>query len=655
MADVVQLRVERMVPELEDLERLKLFSREEIREIKNKRLKFEYRLERPSPLKQDFLSYIDYETHLDSLRRLRKKMSQSAGTTITNQNQKRKRKSLSDFSILRRILELYAMAVSRFKGDVNLWFRYLEFCRTRRNGKIKKALTQVMRLHPKVAGVWIYAAAWEFDHNLGVTTARNLMLRGLRHCPTSEDLWIEYLRMELTYFNKLKARGVSCLEDKGSIVPKMGDKAEDQWRDENQGLFLSLNEETGGDSGGDVGDGDTKKRKDMILEAAGTTLDVIYSGAVEAIPSSFSLRKRFFEILDSIELTQSKELRQKVLVDMRRDFSGDPAYWDWLARLEISDESDLRVMDEHTRRSEVQKAAKVYEEGLDVLPSVEVFNLYVKFLVGIIDLWTMESQNGESSDEKNFYVSQLIRVYERAESLGCITEEGAAKHILLLLELGRLDDSRNVAEKLCCGKFSSSVQLLCLQLSIELRCLAMDRAHLDTIFGLLRDALKKAPVSEAEQLWLMALKHFANRKIYFAELVEIAFVLLVKFPCDESRFCLSSAIVNFVLTKEGVEEAREVYKRFLALPGSGVTAYRTCIELESNLASAGDKDCLAKARNLYETALIGYDQDSSLWNGYYNLEMKLGTTTTAAAVQRRAQKTLKDASAFSGRPNWQSF
>ena len=63
----------------------------------------------------------------------------------------------------------------------------------------------MIRFHPKVPGVWIYAAVWEFDHNLNVAAARALMQSGLRMCPNSEDLWIEYLRMGLTYLNKLKA------------------------------------------------------------------------------------------------------------------------------------------------------------------------------------------------------------------------------------------------------------------------------------------------------------------------------------------------------------------------------------------------------------------------------------------------------------------
>ncbi|KAL6992781.1 hypothetical protein U1Q18_010896, partial [Sarracenia purpurea var. burkii] len=73
MADVVQFKLKRMVDELNDLERRGLFSCRKIAEIVKRRRKFEYKLKCPSPLKEDFLTYIEYEKNLDALRLLRKK------------------------------------------------------------------------------------------------------------------------------------------------------------------------------------------------------------------------------------------------------------------------------------------------------------------------------------------------------------------------------------------------------------------------------------------------------------------------------------------------------------------------------------------------------------------------------------------------------
>lgn len=137
---------------------------------------------------------------------------------------------------------------------------------------------------------------------------------------------------------------------------------------------------------------------------------------------------------------------------------------------------------------------------------------------------------------------------------------------------------------------------------------------------------------------------------------------------SENGFCLSSAILRFILQKEGIQQARDIYKRyvlkknlaslfksfskllcsgnqdiffwyqlffdwkfhmlsshcrFLALPHPGLVLYRNCIDLETNIASIGDKEALMNARKLYESALASYDQDVKLWQDYYQMESKV--------------------------------
>lgn len=75
MADTVAYHMERMLPELEDLEKRELFTRDEIKEIVRQRRDFEYLMKRHSALKQDFLRYVDYETQLESVRKARKEVS----------------------------------------------------------------------------------------------------------------------------------------------------------------------------------------------------------------------------------------------------------------------------------------------------------------------------------------------------------------------------------------------------------------------------------------------------------------------------------------------------------------------------------------------------------------------------------------------------
>ncbi|KAL2475659.1 RNA-processing protein [Abeliophyllum distichum] len=457
---------------------------------------------------------------------------------------------------------------------------------------MKKALAQLVRFHPKVSGVWIYAAAWEFDHNLNVTAARALMQSGLRACPTSEDLWVEYLRMELTYLNKLKARKVALGEDEGTLTS----------------------------------DGRC---------------------SIEALPTSFSLRTKILEILEATNLAHSEDLRNDILNDMKKDFSKEPKYWDWLARLETTDFKEIN-------HKQLSKAIQVYEESLKIVPSATMFNLYVKFLMDAI-----KNENGDEKSAVHFTtsghtvdpISHLQIVFEKAESLGCITEDLACQHVSFLLQLGKSDEAKMLIQQLCTGKFSNAVHLWTLWLSMEMRLIqnkspSPSKADLSSIFKLLIDVLKKVSISEAENLWLMGLKYFANQRHHFDKLVETSLVLLANDGGSDSGFSLSSAIVKFVLQSDGVKPAREIYKRFLTLPHPGLAIYRNCIELESNLASAGDKSCLQNVRKLYESALATYSQDASLWRDYYSMEVKLGTSETAAAVHWRARKVLKNSNSL---------
>ncbi|XP_023742761.1 uncharacterized protein LOC111890920 [Lactuca sativa] len=636
MADVVQYKLERMVNELDDLERRGLFSRREIAEIVKQRRKFEYRLKRPSPLKQDYLAYIDYEKSLESLRLLRKKAmlrelekkSEDGEGVVKKPKMKQ---SVSDFSGISRIVEIYRLATNRFKGDIELWFQYLEFCRQRRNGHMKKVLAQVIRFHPKVPGVWIYAASWEFDHNLNAAAARALMQSGLRCCPSSEALWVEYLRMELTYLNKLSARRSALGEDVATLVTDGHEPEDKQWRDENKELFMPIDGETKDHKDLDVQNEELKQKINVFREQGLNILQTVYKCAVDALPSSFTMRTQFLEILEATHLANPETMKNEILSDMKNQFSKETGYWDWLAKYEAAGHNSTQDV----KRDHLHNAIQVYDEALKIVPSSTMFDLYIKFLMD-----TIVHQSSWVSDID--LVSHVLKVYEKAQSMGCITEDLACQNVSFLLELGRLDDARNLAEKLCNGELSKAASLWDLRLSIEMKRInTPTKDDLSSVFNLLQNPLRKIAVSQAESLWLMGLKYFANQKQYFDKLVDISVSCLTRDGGSDDGFSLSSTIVNFILQKNGIQSARDMYKRFLALPRPGLVFYKNCIEMEMNIASAASKANLVETRKLYEAALSTYDQDASLWQDYHSMESKMGTSESAAAVHWRARRTLK--------------
>lgn len=85
--------------------------------------------------------------------------------------------------------------------------QYIEFARKDKAYKrLNEIFTQVVRLHPTKSELWIYAANYFMESQADITDARSYMQRGLRFCKTSEQLWIEYAKLETIYIGKIAGR-----------------------------------------------------------------------------------------------------------------------------------------------------------------------------------------------------------------------------------------------------------------------------------------------------------------------------------------------------------------------------------------------------------------------------------------------------------------
>jgi U3 small nucleolar RNA-associated protein 6 len=94
-----------------------------------------------------------------------------------------------------------------YRGDLALWARWLRYCtESGASRQVSKVVTQALQYHPTAPGLWTFAAAWEFEHNLNAASARSLMQQALRMCKHAEVLWHEYYRMELLYALRLRER-----------------------------------------------------------------------------------------------------------------------------------------------------------------------------------------------------------------------------------------------------------------------------------------------------------------------------------------------------------------------------------------------------------------------------------------------------------------
>lgn len=72
MAELVQASLEGMLTELEQMQRLELFSSDEVKEVIKRRQRFEYKLQKRQKKKEDILTYIQYECALLELIEIRR-------------------------------------------------------------------------------------------------------------------------------------------------------------------------------------------------------------------------------------------------------------------------------------------------------------------------------------------------------------------------------------------------------------------------------------------------------------------------------------------------------------------------------------------------------------------------------------------------------
>ncbi|TPX37521.1 hypothetical protein SmJEL517_g00500 [Synchytrium microbalum] len=205
MAEQVQYHLERMLPELRDLEERGVFSKVEIKSIVKSRTSFEYAIHRRITSKSDYLRYISYEINLEKLRKKRKHrlgLNQPA-----NKRNGAKGITVSDYSIVQRIHSLYQKALKKFGGDVELWVEYLNWAQEIKSTKaLGKSFARAIQLHPLKEVFWIMAAGWEFEENQNMVNARSLFQRALRLLNSSKLVWHEYFKLECLYLHKLLLR-----------------------------------------------------------------------------------------------------------------------------------------------------------------------------------------------------------------------------------------------------------------------------------------------------------------------------------------------------------------------------------------------------------------------------------------------------------------
>ena len=191
-SDKARFFLEQSVPELKEYERKKIFNREEINSIARKRSDFEHKINARGSTPSDYARYAEFEINVEALRKKRVKRLGVKSTTHNGQ---------------RRIFFVFDRGTKKHPGDLGLWLQYIDYTKScRANKKLTQIFTNVLRLHPTRPELWIYAAQFAMEENGDITEARSYVQRGLRFCKSRKSMWLQYMRLELSYIAKLHAR-----------------------------------------------------------------------------------------------------------------------------------------------------------------------------------------------------------------------------------------------------------------------------------------------------------------------------------------------------------------------------------------------------------------------------------------------------------------
>ncbi|KAL5274361.1 UTP6 family protein [Megaselia abdita] len=191
MAEFVEFREERMLPDYERMKNQKVVDDDELIKIQRSREKFDYRISRQGKTVKDFFEYILYERKLLALFQEREK------------NRKQEFSELI-YSTANHVKALYRQALALFPQELELWENFIKFCKhSNFSHDVSRTFERMLQFHGDKSDVWLRAAMWEYRERDNSVRAKDVFLRGLQRHPQCTKLTEQFFRCMLLETSKL--------------------------------------------------------------------------------------------------------------------------------------------------------------------------------------------------------------------------------------------------------------------------------------------------------------------------------------------------------------------------------------------------------------------------------------------------------------------
>lgn len=445
MAEIVQHRIEERIPELEQLERVGLFTKKEVKSIIKRATALEYKLHRLIVNKDDFIAYIQYEINILELVKKRR----------AHIHYQFKREEI-EYPIIHRINSVFRRATKKWKDDVQLWLSHVAFCKKwATKGQISKVFSAMLAIHPDKPALWIMAAKSELEDRSSSESARHLFLRALRFHPNNKKVYQEYFRMELLHCEKLRKQ-----------------------REELEKAEMDLGE---------------YEFSPEIL--SGKLAEVVYRDATGKIKEA-EFVVSLLNIAAIFDFT--KELQDFILQDLQANYTEDSLTWDFMAKREL--EAPGAGEELHTakgRASDInrreERCCQVYEEGVKSLDTEPMWTCYAAFCLERLKRKTNVQELKEKRQER------LLGVLQRAHDSSLLKEDYYKNWLQTLLSSGDTEGAASVAMA-ATQRYSQSVSVWSLSLQTLMQLGSED------VGRLFQEALTHVSPKESLPLWQLQIQ-----------------------------------------------------------------------------------------------------------------------------------------------------
>ncbi|KAK6636837.1 hypothetical protein RUM43_010500 [Polyplax serrata] len=585
MAEFVEFRCEEWVSELESLEKIQLFEPKEIKSLVTKRREFEYKIERRSKSKEDFLRYIQFE--VDFLRIINARREK----TGINAN-----KASIEHKQINRIIRLFKQIIFRHPDDIKLWMSLFKFCSdVKQHSIVSKMLVRMLQHNSDKEDLWVYAAQWTMENEKSIANARQFLTKGLRHHPSSEKLYLELFRIELEHMKKkIKVKELASKNNK--------------WEP---------NEIT----------------ENIIC---GKLVEVIYKTATKILESAefkvdlLNVAKNYSDAID---------IQNKILNDLINAHSKEEVTWNAIAKREYDgfscdwsilksegDAMDTAVDEEEKNgeksplRGRIQKSIDVYEAAIKKLNTDKMWNYYLDH---VMEVYT----NSTLKPKLPIFKSRIFQnAMEGALNSNHLTE----KYIMNWI------DTLKKSEKQCTKLEELLLKGVMLYPGSLPLWHARIRYHLSLDEGekgkeLFKEAVTK--VTDCVPLWELVIEYCKLKK---TPDIEEIFKDGIRRRGRVAQ-AIKPLYLEWLAETKGVEETRRVFETSEILHPPCLELYRVMVKVETKQSDCDNK----RVRRCFELATLYFGrEDTSIWLDFINWEMKEGDAAKVHEIHSAAMKSL---------------